>query len=1005
MIFIHLKKRGLRINYAFYMTSCDSTSSSSFNSLVTLRWFVVLLFRFFPLVYRHSLLFQPESSESVHHLDFCVLIITLIIVQSRYTAMNPSISLLGCLVALLLLHFVSSTSIYDMTYNGNPSLQVPSTCPRGNAMVVGSSPPTFSTIGFSSFQWGLDVTVAMWFNVGLNDMDSAEQRVPILNFGNTFYLALNEPSSDDDNDAWIWAFVGTKNCPSTASKDCILYAVTKYQDWNHAALVANGTYTSLYVNGILLDTAVNVGSVESSQNTFFFGAITDSSDFDSNSMFGDFRIYTRALNATEIALLGSNPARPLDPELSDGLLAFYDFADPLNLGANQACTDPLNVTSISPMVVTTAGGESVTIFGSGFQSNAKVLLNYAPVIVISVSPSEIVIKIPAGAECGNAQISITCGACSISPMMSLFVGPSGGHLIGPDTVQVNDPTNITIVPNCAPTLPPRCLWNGGNETIGLISSSSNEVICMSPSILVGEVILGISVDGGTNFFGNYSILFFVPPTISSLMPSFVLDNETSSSVVVVSGSNLAWPSIATHCLVDSFSLSSTSVSSTSIQCNLPPLGLGNHDISVVVSGSSSNELPFVVVASAAVAQNTIVNRTSASLSQCFMQSFVISGYNKVGNLGPLDLSSINATISGPAADDAVIVQIDEFHVLLTFMPVLLGSYSIDVAINGVPIQNSPLIIFIQPMSYNVQSVDPPLSLIDSSSLPNNFTVVITGTGFTLSCDSAASSDEMDEAWCLWNGIVAAATVVNSSIVVCDSLENMISGTYSLQLNLSGIVVLVQSHYLVAYEPVLLSVTPNALTYPTSGQVVVTGSNLLIAGLNASCSFDGQLMPASILSKTNLTCSPTSFELFGVFAITLEYSNGFITQPISIAFCNCSYLQASCNINGTCSCFAGYAGINCNIVVPTTTTTTVTTTMRVTTSSTVTTNTIILTATPASSSADAGISEQLVILVIVSLSLIFIGLLVVSAVLYVRLRKGNKADSSLSFVRPFAYQFF
>jgi fibronectin type 3 domain-containing protein len=149
-----------------------------------------------------------------------------------------------------------------------------------------------------------DFTIAAW--VKLNS-SSAWMRVFDFGTGTTDYMVLTPQNGNNGKVRFIITTTSYNN-----EQDIDGTAPLPVGVWTHVAVSLAGTTGTLYVNGALVGTNANMTLNPSSLGSTFQNYIGKSEFADPylNGLVDDFRIYGRALSATEINTLISPPAGP-----------------------------------------------------------------------------------------------------------------------------------------------------------------------------------------------------------------------------------------------------------------------------------------------------------------------------------------------------------------------------------------------------------------------------------------------------------------------------------------------------------------------------------------------------------------------------------------------------------------------------------------------------------------------------------------------------------------------
>ncbi|MCG0286557.1 IPT/TIG domain-containing protein [Streptomyces sp. PSAA01] len=244
------------------------------------------------------------------------------------------------------------------------------------------------------------------------------------------------------------------------------------------------------------------------------------------------------------------------------------------------------LSGVSPGQGPAAGGNTVTLSGSGFTGASAVRFGSASASFTVVSATQITAVAPPGS--GTVQVTVTGpGGTSnglaysyvSAPVPALTsVSPGQGPLVGGNTVTLtgSDLTGVTGV------------TFGSAPATSFIVVSATQITAVAPPGAAGPVQITVTGPGGTS---NGVTYFYVGvPTLTGAVPA--LGPLTGGTTVVLTGTNLLGATAVRFGATPAASF--TVVSATQITAVAPP-GSGTAQITVVTPGGTSNGVPYTYV--------------------------------------------------------------------------------------------------------------------------------------------------------------------------------------------------------------------------------------------------------------------------------------------------------------------------------------------------------------------------------------------------------------------------
>jgi hypothetical protein len=193
------------------------------------------------------------------------------------------------------------------------------------------------------------------------------------------------------------------------------------------------------------------------------------------------------------------------------------------------------VSSISPTSGAVAGGNTVTITGTGFTGATRVLFGSSPATAFTVvSATQITAVAPAAPVAPVAVTVVTAGGTSngvfyfyVPPPTVASVSPSVGPVAGGNTVTITG-TNLTLT---------TAVHFGTAAASGITVVSDNQITVQAPSGS-GTVAVTVTAAGGASLpgVGSPSYTYVAVPVIDSLSPT--QGPASGGTAVTISGSHL-----------------------------------------------------------------------------------------------------------------------------------------------------------------------------------------------------------------------------------------------------------------------------------------------------------------------------------------------------------------------------------------------------------------------------------------------------------------------------------
>jgi fibronectin type 3 domain-containing protein len=255
----------------------------------------------------------------------------------------------------------------------------------GNALNFAQSSAQYATLPSGIVSGVTDFTISTWIKVSTF---ATWQRIFDFGTGTNNYMFLTaQYTATAPNNAKLRFGIRT---PSVAEQNVSGTGIALTAGaWTHVAVTRSGTTVSLYVNGSLAGSgtiALNPSALGTTTLNYLGKA--QFNDPYLNAALDDFRLYSQALSASQIALYASPLAAPQNLAAAPG---------PLSLDLSWSAVP--NATNYTVKYATTSGGPYTTLSdGLPFTNQSHSGLNYGTTYYYVVSARNSVYESPASAE-------------------------------------------------------------------------------------------------------------------------------------------------------------------------------------------------------------------------------------------------------------------------------------------------------------------------------------------------------------------------------------------------------------------------------------------------------------------------------------------------------------------------------------------------------------------------------------------------------------------------------
>ncbi len=252
------------------------------------------------------------------------------------------------------------------------------------------------------------------------------------------------------------------------------------------------------------------------------------------------------------------------------------------IGFTYAIATPV-ISAVVPNQGALAGGNSVTLTGSGFTGATTVRFGIAPAAFTTVSPTQVIAFAPAG---GAGTVSVT-------------ISTPGGTSAGVAYAYVTAPALSGVVPTQGPAAGGNTVTFTGTDLVGATAVrfgavaassftvvSATQITAVAPTAAVGEVPVTVTTPGGTTS-GDVVYYYLPAPVLNGLSPAS--GPAVGGNTVTLTGVGLV---TATAVRFAAASAPFTVVSDTQITTIPPAAATGTVPVAVTTPGGTSNAVAY-----------------------------------------------------------------------------------------------------------------------------------------------------------------------------------------------------------------------------------------------------------------------------------------------------------------------------------------------------------------------------------------------------------------------------
>ncbi|RDH39963.1 MAG: hypothetical protein CFE62_006225, partial [Candidatus Aquirickettsiella gammari] len=544
------------------------------------------------------------------------------------------------------------------------------------------------------------------------------------------------------------------------------------------------------------------------------------------------------------------------------------------------------IIGIDPSAGPLAGGNTVTINGSGFTADSSVMFGNTPVSNLIVdSDSQITVTVPPGTTLSPVEVSVTTPGGTVTLPNSYTYAPipvinnlepSAGPLAGGNTVAINGngfagATSVTI---------------GGNIAYFTVDSDGRIILAAVPEgMVLGPVDIVITTPGGTVTLAN-GYTYAPVPVITALDPNS--GPLVGGNTVTINGSGFTPDSSVTF---DGNPANVTFISDGQISVTAPPGAVGPVDVAVTTPGGiAMAPIPYIyapvpVITALDPNAGPLVGGNTVTISGSgFTPDSLVMFGNNPANVTFISDGQISATVPQGAVGPADVTLTTPGGIAMAPIPYIYAP---------VPV---------------ITALDP-----NSGPLVGGNTVTISGSGFT------------PDSLVMFGNNPANVTFISDGQISATVPQGAV-GPVDVTLTTPGGIAMAPIPYIYAPVPVITALDPNSgplvggNTMTISGSGFTNASKVTFGGQSVNFGFNsnGQIIllvpsgtvgPVEIMVTTPggtsapsvyiyapvpviTTLAPSAGSLAGGNTVTI-YGSGF-TNASSVMFGNNSAVEYTIN---------------------------------------------------------------------------------------------------------------
>ncbi|MFG2533252.1 beta strand repeat-containing protein [Streptomyces sp. NPDC048516] len=311
------------------------------------------------------------------------------------------------------------------------------------------------------------------------------------------------------------------------------------------------------------------------------------------------------------------------------------------------------LTTLTPTSGPTAGGNVVTITGTGLSGATAVKFGVNPGVVLTNTATQITVIAPAGA--GTVNVTVTTAGGTSNALAYTYVAvpvpaisslsPTSGPTGGGNVVTING-TNLSGATSV--------LFGGSPATI--LTNTATQITVSAPAG-TGTVNVTVSTAGGTSNALAYTYVAASVPALSSLSPTS--GPTAGGNVVTINGTNLSGASSVKFGSNAATILTNTAGQITVIAPAGPPSAV---NVTVTTAGGTSNPLPYFYLAAPTLSDLSphLGPATGGNTVTVFGTNLTLTNAVNFGGNPATAITVVSdnqLTVTAPAGSGAVVVTV------------------------------------------------------------------------------------------------------------------------------------------------------------------------------------------------------------------------------------------------------------------------------------------------------------------------------------------------------------
>ena len=571
------------------------------------------------------------------------------------------------------------------------------------------------------------------------------------------------------------------------------------------------------------------------------------------------------VSATQITAIA--PAAPA-AETVDVRVTTPGGTSPVNPGDQYTYSPRPTVTAVTPNAGPVAGGNTVTVSGTGFLPGTTVAFGgtLPGTNVTVLSPSQLTVTVPAAGSTGVVDVTVTNSAgTSAAVFVDRYsydatpavtsVSPNSGPVAGGTSVTITG-TGFTVG---APTT---VAFGGvGNATnVNVVSTTSITATTPADANSNGGLVdVTVTTPGGTSAINAGDHFTYIAlPTVTGVAPNAGPLNTATG--VTITGTGFVVGATVTFVGVGN-ATGITVVSPTKITASTPPSAAAKTvDVTVTTSGGTSLTSSADQYSYDAVPTVTSVNPNAGQVSggntvtvngTGFVAGTTVAFGGTLPGTNVTIISPNQLTVTVPAAGSPGVVDVTVTNVGGTSQTVFVDRYTYAA---------SPAVTGVSPTAGPVAG---------------GTAITITGTGFTVGAPTTVTLTGIGNA----TNVTVVSTTSITATTPADGNPN--GGTVDLTVTTPGGTspIVAGDHYTYDALPSVTAVTPNAGAINATSNVTITGSGFTL-GAPTTVTFIG------VGNATNVTVvSTTQITATGPASATQQTVDVTVSTPGGISAVN------------------------------------------------------------------------------------------------------------------------